>query len=494
MRISKFLGRFAFAVSLAALLFAQPHAAFADDPPSIPFTEPAGVAESLDALTDQIAGLATQIGKIWQNTRFCSQAEKNEAYKDIAKDYDRLRELQQQLANLKSGAATLMTTPMGKSYFLNDTGPRPDETSYWTSANNGLKEDADLIKSAREYLASLPVVDCTDHPPQPQTPPVPPGPVKKQMPALPPAPPFSLAPLVMPPYFCSQKEWTDFRFNVMWPYITAMRQQASAWAAYDAALAQLAAQYSGDPDIYPYVRSAEDAADAKATQAADYADEVEKTLPAQMGKIPVKDCAPPAPQTPQEPGGYHGPTNGLPPPSVELPTVPDCFENAAQKETMASSATLQLNALEASQMTPGDKQFHDQTQANIEALRQVLDRIRATGLCKKEKPGLLDGLQIGIGIGLGGGHDHDRHDDDRGRGHDRSGHPQTHDNKTTDKPKPHNTDGKLPEAPKHGTAGDDKVRNPGGDTDSKTPDAPKRDSVGDDRVRSHDSDTDTPHF
>ena len=46
---------------------------------------------------------------------------------------------------------------MGKSYFLNDKGPRPDEPSYWLSADNGLKQDSDLIAEARAKAPHHPI-------------------------------------------------------------------------------------------------------------------------------------------------------------------------------------------------------------------------------------------------------------------------------------------------------------------------------------------------
>src|ERR1700753_4249086 len=110
------------------------------------------------------------------------------------------------------------------------------------------------------------------------------------MPALPPAPAFDLTPLTLPPYFCSEDAKTKYRFNVLWPYVTALRAQAAAWAQYDYQLSVIAAQYSDDPEIYDFVRKIEIAAAGNSRKARDAADNAEAKLFEKLQAMPVEKC------------------------------------------------------------------------------------------------------------------------------------------------------------------------------------------------------------
>lgn len=304
-------------------------------------------------------------------------------------------------------------------------GMGPDNPNFYHQWNMERNAARDALVAKENQLKAVKIRDCTpkkiDPPKEDPTTPQTPDPVV-QIPDLPTPPPGpNLTPLALPDHFCSEEDKTKYRADVMWPFITAAREQAAAWAHYAYLTSTLRAKYSDDPKMYAAILPIDLAAGRNSRKATDFADDAENNLPARLAKVPVIDCKPPVQEPPPgytggpapEPGGLTTPgTGGVgePTPLPPLPEVPDCFKTREdQKAFIDRVHKIQDDLRDALIYATGDKRI--EIQRRLDEAHTIVLRAENRLMCdtaKDDEPHIT----IGIGIGLGGGDDHHHRDDE----------------------------------------------------------------------------------
>jgi hypothetical protein len=166
---------------------------------------------------------------------------------------------------------------------------------------------------------------------------------------------------------------------------------------------------------FAYVLKADLAAEANARKARDFADDTEKNLQGQMGRIPVIDCTPPKPQEPP-PGGMTPPPDtggahvGEPTPLTPLPEVPDCFKSMEEQDEFIKRVLLIIDDLRDA-LINASPEMRETARLRLDDAYLTLGRAKNKLVCDPPKQDGPD-ISIGIGIGIGGGADDHHHDDD----------------------------------------------------------------------------------